>query len=100
MSHKIKIGLILILIISAFLRFYNLMHDFPYFFNPDERNMAIAVTRFTLPAKLSEIPLCIISEFFSKPQPKADQPMAETTNDCNLNPHFFAYGQFPLYLAF
>ena len=44
------------------------MHDYPYFFNPDERNMASAITRFRLPG--------------------------------NFNPHFFAYGQFPLYLAF
>ncbi len=44
------------------------MHDYPYFFNPDERNMASAITRFRLPG--------------------------------NFNPHFFAYGQFPMYLAF
>jgi len=37
------------------------------FFNPDENNMASAITRFSSP---------------------------------DLNPHFFAYGQFPLYLTY
>jgi len=38
-----------------------------YFFNPDENNMAVAVSKMTL---------------------------------SDLNPHFFAYGQFPLFLTF
>lgn len=66
------------------------MHDAPYFFNPDERNMAIAVSRFMLPAKITGILPCLISEFRAH----------KTYPDCSLNPHFFAYGQFPLYLAF
>ena len=76
------------------------MHDAPYFFDPDERNMAGAISQFRLPAKITEIPECIKSEF----TPKSSKPTTHnpqlTTNNCNLNPHFFAYGQFPLYLAY
>ena len=89
--------LIFILLIASFLRFYKLMHDSPYFFNPDERNMGLAVTRLILPEKLSAIPSCIISEFFyNRPKTNDQRP----TTNCSLNPHFFAYGQFPLYLAY
>ena len=95
----------LILLLAAYLRFYNLMHDKPYYFNPDERNMAIAITQLRLPGNLKEIPDCIISELTIHDSPArnvnaratGDQP---TTLNCNLNPHFFAYGQFPLYLSF
>jgi len=89
--------IIAILLLSAFLRFYNLMHDEPYFFDPDERNMASAITQFRLPAKLSEIPSCIQTEFFKDSVQKS---AGSQLPSCNLNPHFFAYGQFPLYLAF
>ena len=75
------------------------MHDAPYFFNPDERNMAAAITRFSLPAKLSQIPSCLKSEFTPK-KTSPDNLQPENLKTCNLNPHFFAYGQFPLYLAF
>jgi len=92
MFKKEKLGIILILLIAAFLRFYNLMHDSPYFFNPDERNMASAITRFRLPTKLSEIPICLLKEFQISKLLKI--------KNCSLNPHFFAYGQFPLYLAY
>src|SRR3989338_4676683 len=90
--------LIVILFTAAVLRIYNLMHDAPYFFNPDERNMAGAITRFVLPAKFSEIPKCIFSEFTSKNLPAKNYQLE--TDNCTLNPHFFAYGQFPLYLAY
>lgn len=96
-NKKELILLILILLVTTVLRFYNLMHDSPYFFNPDERNMAGAITRFVLPAKLSQIPNCIFSELLSNRPKSNDQ--SPTTN-CTLNPHFFSYGQFPLYLAF
>ena len=98
MKKNINWPIILILLLAAILRFYNLMHDAPYFFNPDERNMAGAVTRFVLPAKFSEISKCIFSEFTSKNLPATNyQPK---TDNCSLHPHFFAYGQFPLYLAY
>jgi len=93
------LSLLLILVLASFLRFYNIMHDSPYFFNPDERNMAVAVTRFILPAKLSSIPLCLLSEF-SPETINAGRSYTPDADGCSLNPHFFAYGQFPLYLSF
>ncbi len=60
--------LLAIVLIAGFLRFYNLMFDRPYFFNPDEKNMAVSIIQLTFPH--------------------------------DLNPKFFAYGQFPLYLAY
>lgn len=97
MKKNINWPLILILLIAAILRFYHLMHDDPYFFNPDERNMASAVTRFSLPEKIISIPACLFSEFIIQKQADNDQRL---TTDCSFNPHFFAYGQFPLYLAY
>lgn len=58
--------LILLIITGGLLRFYNLNWDEGHLFHPDERNIALAVTRI---------------HFFDK-----------------LNPEFFAYGSFPLYL--
>jgi hypothetical protein len=52
--------------VGGFLRFYNPNWDQGHFFHPDERNIAMAVTRI---------------RFFS-----------------HLNPEFFAYGSFPIYL--
>lgn len=63
-----KILIPFFLIFLTFLtRFYSLDWGNGYFFNPDENNMAIAVSKMTL---------------------------------SDLNPHFFAYGQFPLFLTF
>jgi len=96
-TKKITI-LFIILTTAGFLRFYNLMHDAPYFFNPDERNMAIAVTQFRLPDKLPQISSCLIHQIG---QTSTDiEKQNPTLQNCNLNPHFFAYGQFPLYLAY
>lgn len=97
--NRNSIILLLILLTSAFIRFYNLMFDYPYFFNPDERNMTNAVSQFRLPSKLREIPSCIFSQSYAKPALPAGRRSRLNAN-CNLNPHFFAYGQFPLYLAF
>ena len=99
MLYNKKTLIILILLTATVLRFYNLMHDSPYFFNPDERNMANAITQFRLPTRLTDSIRCIVEEFnrpfFQQlPNNKTQKP------DCNLNPHFFAYSQFPLYLSF
>lgn len=110
---KKNIGIIGIILIAGILRFYNLMHDAPYFFNPDERNMASAITQFRLPSSVPSLISCAISEFSLSRNPaspaggqitnnrqqKTDNRQP-TTDNCSLNPHFFAYGQFPLYLAF
>src|SRR3989338_7013059 len=94
MKNKKELFLLaIILMIAAFLRFYNLLHDAPFFFNPDERNMANAITQFRLPAKPAEISKCILSQFLIL-NSKFLIP------DCNFNPHFFAYSQFPFYLSF
>lgn len=58
--------LIIIVFIGGFFRFYNLNWDQGHFFHPDERNIAMAVSRI---------------HFFDQ-----------------LNPEFFAYGSFPIYL--
>ena len=86
---KSKVILLFILLLALFLRFYNLMWDAPYFFNPDERNMAIAITKFSLPFSPTETATCFIN-----------QTPEQTSPICNLNPEFFAYGQFPLYIAY
>lgn len=65
---KINYPLLLILILTALLRFGGINWCFPYAPHPDEWNMASAVTRLS-------------------PENK-------------LNPDFFAYGQFPLYLSY
>lgn len=62
-----------ILILLFITRFYNLNWGLPYPMHPDERNMAVAVTTLTCDSLGS--PEC-------------------------LHPHFFAYGQLPLYTAY
>lgn len=57
----------ILIFLAIFTRFYGLNWGFPYFFHPDENNMAFAVSQFS---------------------------------QTNLDPHFYAYGQFPLYLSF
>lgn len=70
------IGLVLILLVAASLRFYGLAWDGGYLFHPDERKILLVASELRTPAS--------ISEFLS-----ADSP---------LNPKFFAYGSFPIYL--
>ena len=74
--NKEKIILLLIILLGAFLRLYNLNWDQGYHLHPDER----AITMFTLPLNFPTS----ISEFLSTTSP--------------LNPHFFAYGSLPMYL--
>jgi hypothetical protein len=68
--------LAIILLVAASLRFYGLAWDGGYLFHPDERKILLVASELRLPAS--------IGEFFS-----ADSP---------LNPKFFAYGSFPIYL--
>ncbi|MBI2617821.1 glycosyltransferase family 39 protein [Candidatus Gottesmanbacteria bacterium] len=58
--------------------------------------MAAAITRFRLPATPPEIGKCLLKEFTTI---KNNAPETNEGN-CTLNPHFFAYGQFPLYLSY
>lgn len=70
------LALLIILLIAASLRWYGIAWDSGYLFHPDERKILLVAADLHLPASLLE--------FFS-----ADSP---------LNPKFFAYGSFPIYL--
>lgn len=58
----------LILTLGTVLRFYNLQWGAPFYFHPDERNIASSVTQLRFPTQ--------------------------------MNPHFFAYGSFPIYVIY
>jgi hypothetical protein len=68
--------LTLILIAAACFRFYGLAWDSGYLFHPDERKIVLVASELSTPKSISEI--------FSPDSP--------------LNPKFFAYGSFPIYL--
>lgn len=71
---KIKrIIFFLLILLLFYTRFVNLLWGLPYPFHPDERNMAAAIQQLHCEAS--------------------------NLKDC-FNPHFFAYGQFPLYLGY
>jgi len=63
----------LFLFLSLYTRFTGLNWGLPYPMHPDERNMAVALTQ--LSCERADLANC-------------------------LNPHFFAYGQLPLYLGY
>jgi hypothetical protein len=69
-------ALVLVLLVAALFRFYGLAWDSGYLFHPDERKILLVVWGIHLPAN--------IAEFLSSDSP--------------LNPKFFAYGSFPIYL--
>lgn len=75
-TNRLTIYLIFIVASGLYLRSFNLNWDDNYYFHPDER----AIVMFTTPLRL---PISF-SEFFSVESP--------------MNPKFFAYGNFPLYL--
>src|SRR5690348_10414112 len=57
-----------LMMIGGILRIYNLNWGAPFYFHPDERNIASSISQLVFPSQ--------------------------------LNPHFFAYGSFPIYLVF
>lgn len=74
MSIKKNIVIVGILtLIGAFLHFYNLNWGAPFYFHPDERNIAFSVSQLVFSGKF-------------------------TTGQ--FNPHFFAYGSLPIYSIF
>ena len=78
----IKIKRILFFSLLAVLfysRFVNLSWGLPYPMHPDERNMANSIQQLKCELRSTNYELRI--------------------NEC-MNPHFFAYGQFPLYLGY
>jgi uncharacterized membrane protein (UPF0127 family) len=76
-----KLALIALIALLFYTRFVNLGWGLPYPMHPDERNMAVAVQQLSCPN-------------YQLPFPNYKQ-----VRDC-FNPHFFAYGQIPLYLAY
>jgi len=71
---------LLIIGLLVYSRFVNLGWSLPYPMHPDERNMANAIQQLN----------CKISNFEFR---------ISNFRECG-NPHFFAYGQFPLYLGY
>lgn len=67
-NKNVNFFLIAILFYAIFIRFFNLSWGAPFFFHPDERNIASSVSQLLFPL--------------------------------NLNPHFFAYGTFPIYVNY
>lgn len=76
MRNKYTFFLILIIIVGLSLRLFAVNWDSHFHFHPDER----AIIVFTLPLQFP----ASLQQFFSQTSP--------------WNPHFFAYGSFPLYL--
>ncbi len=76
MIKKKKITLFLILLLGLSLRLYGINWDQGHYLHPDERMIVMVVQKLDLPKSLTE--------FFSA--------------QSSLNPEFFAYGSFPLYL--
>ncbi|MBI4004734.1 hypothetical protein HY358_01195 [Candidatus Roizmanbacteria bacterium] len=73
---KIKLFIIFALLSTlVFTRFLNISWGLPYPFHPDERNMADALLRLGCSKELPKLLEC-------------------------FNPHFFAYGQLPLYIGY
>ncbi len=79
-GYKILIWF-LITIALFYTRLVNLGWGLPYPFHPDERNMAVAIQNLKCSLENQQFQ---ISTFLK---------------EC-YNPHFFAYGQFPLYLGY
>jgi len=78
-KRNFVIGYLLFVIgLLIYTRFVNLGWGFPYPMHPDERNMAAAIQSLNCELKSWQV---------------------EELKSC-LNPHFFAYGQLPLYLAY
>ena len=76
MNKKTLFALFLLVLIGAALRLYGILWDQGFNLHPDER----AIILFSLPLHFPST----IQSFLSPASP--------------LNPHFFAYGSFPLYL--
>lgn len=69
-----------ILILLLFSRLVGLNWGLPYPMHPDERNMAVSLQQLNCQFSKANFDLSFFKECF--------------------NPHFFAYGQFPLYLGY
>jgi len=83
MPNLLKINplptLVLIIFLGAIFRFYGLNWDQSQHFHPDERMITMVANKIHLPTTTEEI-------------------QAVFTPQSSLNPQFFAYGSFPIYL--
>lgn len=52
-THKVQLLLFLLLFIGGILRFYNLNWGAPYYFHPDERNIAASVSQLQFPSNMN-----------------------------------------------
>jgi len=81
---------LLVIGLLVYSRFTNLGWGLPYPMHPDERNMANAIQNLN----------CKISNFLPiESGSKQITNFKQLISNC-LNPHFFAYGQLPLYLGY
>jgi len=89
---------ILLTALLIYTRFINLGWGLPYPMHPDERNMVNAVTQLScqLPSITLNLPKSISEPWNIFNWVNISKFDIETC----FNPHFFAYGQFPLYLGF
>ena len=76
-KYRVFIYLFLIILVSFYLRTFNVNWDNNHYFHPDERAIIMYASPLRFPTS--------IQEFLSIQSP--------------LNPHFFAYGNLPLYLV-
>ncbi|MDO8659747.1 MAG: glycosyltransferase family 39 protein [Candidatus Parcubacteria bacterium] len=63
-----RVIIFLLIVVGIFIRFYNLNWGTPFYFHPDERNIASSIIQLHFPDR--------------------------------MNPHFFAYGSFPIYINY
>ncbi len=75
-KNKTYIVLFLIIVTGFYFRTFNIYWDNGFSFHPDERAIAIKVADLEVPKSMNEF----------------------TSQESSLNPKFFAYGSFPLYL--
>lgn len=91
---------LLLICLLIYSRFINLGWGLPYLFHPDERNMAVAIQQLKCEPPVFEFN-------FSKSILGSWEPVTNWIKvlkpfdifNC-FNPHFFAYGQFSLYLGY
>ncbi|MFQ6000705.1 MAG: DUF2298 domain-containing protein [Anaerolineae bacterium] len=93
--RRIALGLALILVIGAALRFYGLNWDQNHHLHPDERWITMVATRLDIPP-LQEWPRFFNPALAAQATERDPNFFAPQTSP--LNPRFFAYGSLPLYL--
>lgn len=98
--NRILIKLIWLFIVALlfYTRFFNLNWGLPYPMHPDERNMVVAIQGLgcQLPTVNFNLPHSIMGKW------DIFNWVSVSNFDLNncFNPHFFAYGQFPIYLGY